>query len=147
MRSSLKSALPQEIEVWYVLPALRREFTKSLISDYGLAQKEAAKLLGLTESAISQYLKLKRAKEVQFTKEVLGEIKQAAGRMVKNNHLAPIEFVRVSQLLSVKKAICKIHQGSVMHFDQNCEVCLGGTNKALEAAKREEPGQALKAVK
>lgn len=133
MRSSVKSALPQEIEVWYVLPALRREFAKSLINDYGLSQKAAASMLGLTESAISQYLKSKRAKEVVFKPEVLNEIKKAAGNMTRKKQLAPMEFVRVSQLTSVKKVICEMHQGSVLHFDANCELCFGGKNKALEA--------------
>jgi len=26
--------MPQEIEVWYTIPALRRELTKSMIEDY-----------------------------------------------------------------------------------------------------------------
>ena len=53
--------LPIEIEYWYVLPVLRRELAKSLKELGKLRQKEIAKILGISESAVSQYLKGTRA--------------------------------------------------------------------------------------
>ena len=57
---------PQEIEVFYILPALRRELAVSLKSA-GKSQKAIAGLLGVTEAAVSQYFSSKRASQVKFS--------------------------------------------------------------------------------
>src|SRR3989338_7359320 len=72
---SMKETMPQDIEVRYILPAIRRELTNAFIEKHKLNQKEAAKLLGMTEAAISQYRHSKRAKEVVFSDEVLNQIR------------------------------------------------------------------------
>ena len=59
IRKSLKQLMPQEIEVWYIIPAVRRELAKSMVK-IGLKQKQIAVTLGITEAAVSQYLKLDR---------------------------------------------------------------------------------------
>jgi len=46
--------------VWYTLPIIRKEFAKSLINDHGLTQRKTAEKLGITESAVSQYISKKR---------------------------------------------------------------------------------------
>ena len=61
---------PQEIEVWYVLPAIRKEMAK-VMADKGLKQVEIAEILGLTKSAVNHYLKQKRAKDVNFPEQIL----------------------------------------------------------------------------
>ena len=66
--------MPQEIEVRYIIPAIRRELASLLIKEHYKTQKEAAKILGLTEAAISQYQHSKRAKEVVFSDSVKNEI-------------------------------------------------------------------------
>ncbi|MFH1405899.1 MAG: hypothetical protein ABIG52_01635 [Nanoarchaeota archaeon] len=53
---------PQEIEVWYILPAIRKELVLAL-KEKGHTQKEIASFLNVTEPAISQYTKEKRAKK------------------------------------------------------------------------------------
>lgn len=118
----MKLSTPQEIEVWYTLPALRREFVKVLIEEHELNQKEAAKKLGLTESAVSQYLKQKRGKEVQFGENILGEIKESARRIINNQELAVPELVRVSRLIDVKRVICDIHRKETGGLEE-CNVC------------------------
>ena len=70
--------MPQEIEVWYIIPAIRRELAKSMIKDLKITQKQVASIMEITEAAVSQYLHSKRAKEVVFTKAILEEIKKSA---------------------------------------------------------------------
>lgn len=54
-----------------ILPALRSFIAKELIYDYKLNQTDAAKLLGVTQSAISQYLSDKRGiKRIRNLEEV-----------------------------------------------------------------------------
>ena len=71
----MQETMPQEIEVRYILPAIRRELARIFIQEHNLSQKEAANVLGLTEAAISQYLHYKRAKEVVFSDIIVNEIR------------------------------------------------------------------------
>ena len=50
---------PCELIVWYVLPTIRYELTKELLR-LGLSQKEVSESLGITQAAVSQYVKEKR---------------------------------------------------------------------------------------
>ncbi len=58
--------VPCELIIWDILPAIRREFARILVEDFNLTQRETAKKLGVTESAVSQYMKFKRGKAVKF---------------------------------------------------------------------------------
>lgn len=59
-----------EIVASDVLPALRALISKQLIEGYGLTQKEAARKLGLTQPAISQYKKDVRGKKIALVREL-----------------------------------------------------------------------------
>ena len=52
--------LPQEIELWYVIPSLRKALV-TVLKKKGMKQKDIAPLLGISEPAVSQYMKDKRA--------------------------------------------------------------------------------------
>ena len=67
MTSPLKH--PQEIEVWYILPAIRRELVV-VLKEKGISQKKIAEMVGIVQSAVSQYLAGKRGGEVVFPKDV-----------------------------------------------------------------------------
>lgn len=54
-----------------MLPSLRAEMVSRLVSERGLSQSEAARRLGVTRAAISQYVSRKRGvSEVQFSSEI-----------------------------------------------------------------------------
>lgn len=77
-----------EIVVWYVLPVLRCEMAKELVKQ-GKKQREVAMLLGVTDAAISQYLKDKRGKAEWLDDEVRRLIQQAAKRIAKGEPVPP----------------------------------------------------------
>jgi predicted transcriptional regulator len=65
----------------YILPAFRSLVAKELVNSYHLTQVEAAKKLGTTQAAVSQYVSAKRAfsslkqcRDVQPKIEVLASI-------------------------------------------------------------------------
>jgi len=114
--------LPQEVEVWYVIPALRKELAKSLL-ELGLSQKEIAKRLQLTEPAVSQYLKGKRGNDVKFSDNALKQIKSSA-RRINNSTSKTITNKEIFRLTSYirKTCLCKIHKG--LDKDRRaCSVC------------------------
>jgi predicted transcriptional regulator len=73
--------VPCEIVVWYVLPVARREIAKILVSEFKLNQREAAKKLGITEAAVSQYFSAKRGGNIHLSQKSISEIKKSAGRI------------------------------------------------------------------
>ncbi|MBI2651125.1 transcriptional regulator [Candidatus Woesearchaeota archaeon] len=115
--------MPQEIEVWYVIPALRRELAKVMIKDFKLTQKKVAACMGITEAAVSQYLSLKRAKEVLFGKEILAEIKKSAKKVVADNSLLIPEIIRLCKLTQVKRIMCGIHKRQDAKLPASCDIC------------------------
>jgi predicted transcriptional regulator len=54
-----------------VLPGMRAEMVSRLVNERGLSQSEAARRLGITRAAISQYINGKRGNsEAQFSSEI-----------------------------------------------------------------------------
>ncbi len=66
----------------YVLPVFRSMLARELVQKYGLSQTDAAKKLGTTQAAVSQYLSSKRAyKGVEHVEEFMPKIRVMAEEM------------------------------------------------------------------
>jgi uncharacterized protein len=52
------------------LPGIRAEMVYRLVNDKGMSQSDAAKRLGVTRAAISQYMSKKRGAEIQLCGEI-----------------------------------------------------------------------------
>ncbi len=111
---------PQEIEVWYILPAIRKELVVAL-KETGKSQKEIAKLLNITEAAISQYTKEKRAMEISFPPELKDFIKKAAAGIT-DPASAFYQIQRISEHIKHSKVLCKLH-AQVEGDLKGCDVC------------------------
>ena len=115
--------MPQEIEVWYLIPALRRELARIFIEKYDLSQKKAAEILGITESAISQYFSSKRGSEVKFSKKEMTEIEKTAGEIIKNNKNIVKSIYDLCIKFRENKTICDLHKDQDKTIPKNCNVC------------------------
>jgi len=104
----MKGIMPQEIEVWYILPALRKEFSKIMLKK-GLSQREIAKRLYITEAAISQYLKGKRGGNLEFTEELQEDIKNGVDNLLKTGNIVQ-EFQYLCRRVRESKMLCEIHK-------------------------------------
>jgi predicted transcriptional regulator len=63
----------------YVLPIFRSMLAKELVQKYHFSQTEAAKKLGTTQAAVSQYLSSKRAyKGMEHVEQYLPKIREMA---------------------------------------------------------------------
>jgi uncharacterized protein len=111
---------PQEVEVFYILPAIRRELTIAFKA-LGKPQKEIAQLLGVTEAAVSQYMSQKRAADVQFPEEIAKDIRLAAPRITDYGSM-----IKETQAILAKskqgRFICKMHE-QVAEIPKGCDVC------------------------
>ena len=120
----MQETMPQEIEVRYILPAIRRELAKIFIQEHRLSQKKAAKILGLTEAAVSQYQHSKRAKEVVFSGSVTEEIKKSA-KVILSDRTKPrivAEMYRISNLTKVRHILCDLHRAQSKGL-AGCNIC------------------------
>ena len=99
-------SLPQEIEVWYIIPAVRREFARVLVEKHKLTLEKAGNIIGVTKAAVSQYLKNKRARQFKLPKEIKEEIEKSAGIVVKDSGLAVKEILRILDLIKKTKCSC-----------------------------------------
>ncbi len=116
-----KLVYPQEIEVWYILPAIRRELAAAM-SSKGLQQKEIAAIMGVTEAAVSQYMNSKRALEIKFNEKLNADIAKAAGRIMADNDLIMQETQRLVNGAWQERHVCKLcneHNNT----PKSCGVC------------------------
>ena len=101
-------SLPQEIEVWYIIPAIRREFASVLVNKHGLTLEKAGGIIGVTKAAVSQYLKNKRASQFKVPASIKKEIEKSAEIIVRDNELAVKEMLRILSLIKKTKCSCAI---------------------------------------
>jgi hypothetical protein len=116
----LATIQPQEVEVFYILPAIRRELSLAL-KEQGKSQREIAKLLGVTEAAVSQYISKKRAADVAFPAELAAEIRATAPRITDRRSMMQ-ETQRILAHAKDRKLTCRMHE-SVADVPKGCDVC------------------------
>jgi uncharacterized protein len=122
--TDMTKIMPQEIEVWYLLPALRRELAKIFIEHHNMTQKDAAKILAITEAAISQYLSEKRGGEVQFSRKELKIIEEVAVKIIKEpQHLTRFLYEACS-FFRGSKSLCDLHRKHDTSLSKGCNICM-----------------------
>ncbi|MCK4649636.1 hypothetical protein KAT36_00225 [Candidatus Pacearchaeota archaeon] len=100
--------LPQEIEVWYIIPAVRKELAGLLTREYGFSYEKAGLALGISKAAISQYLSNKRANKVKLNFDTKREVARSAKVIVKNPKLAVSEIQRILKFMKDNKCSCNV---------------------------------------
>ena len=99
---------PQEIEVHYIIPSLKRALAASM-KEKGLKQKAIAKLLQTEEAAISQYISKKRGNSVEFDQNIMGEINKAATSITDTSSFVR-EIQRLLRLVRGAGILCRVHK-------------------------------------
>jgi predicted transcriptional regulator len=101
-------SLPQEIEVWYIIPAIRKELSRIFSKKYGLSFEQAGKILGISKAAVSQYLSRKRANKFKLPEEVKKEIEKSATLIIKDNKRAVSEIEKILRSIRERKCSCSV---------------------------------------
>jgi predicted transcriptional regulator len=145
--------MPQEVEVWYVLPAIRRELAKVMktkstsranedgeMIDHKITQKEIARMLGVTEPAITQYLLKKKGRrsrgdQVVIPGSILEEIDKSSNIMIAEYEKArkagvedifesmTREINRIIRFMRDEGVMCDIHREFCAHTEDPCDAC------------------------
>jgi hypothetical protein len=120
--------LPAEVEARLAIPILRAMIARRLIGEYKLKQEEAAKLLGVTQAAISNYMRGTRGsyqvwEKVEEVKKFADEI---ADMLVSNADMVKIvnKFNEACMYIRGNKLLCELHKRLEANIDTNsCDVC------------------------
>ncbi|HDJ96677.1 MAG TPA: helix-turn-helix domain-containing protein [Candidatus Aenigmarchaeota archaeon] len=118
-----------EVIVTDVLPALRALVTYELMNTYGLNQVEIAKKLGITQPAISQYIKGLRGHKVKIlakNESVMRMIRELS-KEIANDSIRPREicmrFCEICKVVRKEKLICELHESKYPAIAP-CDICL-----------------------
>ncbi len=111
---------PQEIEVWYILPAIRKELVRVLKSR-GKSGREIASLLGITASSVSQYGSDKRGMGIELPL-VVKEFVLSKIPSIKDSLSAYKVIQDINTFIKESKALCQLHMLIEKDLD-NCDVC------------------------
>ena len=106
--------IPCELIVWYVLPSIRRELARELVDKHNFSQAEVARRFGVTDAAISQYLKAKRgtSKEIENSgkyEDFRKGVEVAAVRMVNGSDIV-IETCRICEMVKKSGMMAKVYE-------------------------------------
>lgn len=115
--------LPQEVEVWYIIPAVRKELAKELTGKYEFSFEKAGRALGISKAAVSQYLSNKRANKIKLNKETIKEISKSAKIISKNTKAALGEMQRILNYMKENRCscdVCKQYNKDVLDYC-NCQ--------------------------
>lgn len=101
-------SLPQEIEVWYIIPAIRKELARLLTENHKLSYEKTGDTLGISKAAVSQYLSNKRANKIELSSEIKIEVEKSA-KMIFDNPLSAVhEIQRILGIMKTKRDSCLV---------------------------------------
>ena len=86
---------PCQAMIYKILPTFRFLMAKQLINKHGYTQTKAARKMGITQSAISQYINLKRAtrrKELGANYSLVESMAHEAAAKIAKNEMNPDEL-------------------------------------------------------
>lgn len=113
--------------VWHVLPSIRKELCRHLVKEKKMKAGDAARLLGITDSAVSQYLKGKRAAKFKVNKKLMPRIKVLAERIAAAGKKSTLEYIAGSceMCREIRKSgmLCDFRRQEGMYIE-GCTICI-----------------------
>lgn len=100
--------LPQEIEVWYIIPAIRREIAICFSKEHKISYDNIASMMGLTKTAISLYISGKRVERIKMHPKALEEVNISCKKIVENKSSVLKEIARILEIIKKKKLHCEL---------------------------------------
>ncbi len=121
--------LPCEIAVKSVVPAVRALLAKELTETYGMKQREAAHLLGITQTAVSKYTHQVRGRvlKIEKQKEVEVQIAKTAASLANGNldrTALALHICATCKLIREKRLMCELCKRADPALNiKQCKLC------------------------
>jgi len=132
--------LPSEIESKLLIPAVRAILSKELI-EKGLKEEEVARMLGITQAAVSNYLRGTRGDNELIAKltslgEIMSMIKEISNDLSTNKAYTAktlSKFIALCNYMRYSLIICDAHHSLERNIDEKvceqCKITLTGTQQ------------------
>lgn len=126
--------LPAEIEAKSLIPAIRSILARKLTRDYDLKEELVAKVLGVTQAAVSNYIRGTRGdtqlmSRLSSTPQIMVMIEEIARDLATNKLYTPstmAKFVELCNYMRYTFIICDVHHSIESQIDEQiCEKCKG----------------------
>jgi len=124
--------LPAEIESKTLIPALRAILAKKLADDHKIKEDEISKMLGVTQAAVSNYIRGTRGDPKLINKlvtenQVSEMIKEISDNLASNKAYTPSslsKFIGLCNYIKSSLLICDIHHNLESNIDEAvCKEC------------------------
>lgn len=122
--------VPCEFAVRAILPALRAMVARELSVTYHLRQHQIARLLDVTQSAISQYLQglRGRAIDIEHNPDILVIVRTLASKLVTSSMTFRQTFRQyclACRVIRRQRILCSVHQHrDPSYATESCDVCI-----------------------
>ncbi|MDQ3873214.1 MAG: transcriptional regulator [Thermoproteota archaeon] len=126
--------LPSEIEAKSLIPAVRAILAKKLIKEYSLKEEDVAKVLGITQAAVSNYVRRTRGdieliSKLESVTEIMRMVDDIARDLSTNKVYTPstlAKFIGLCNYMRYTLIICDVHHSIESNIDEQiCEQCRG----------------------
>jgi len=133
--------LPAEIESKLLIPAVRAILSKELVVEKGLKEDEVARMLGITQAAVSNYLRGTRGDNEIISKltslsEIMSMIKEISADLSTNKAYTAktlSKFIALCNYMRYSLIICDAHHSLERNIDEKvceqCNIILTGTQQ------------------
>jgi predicted transcriptional regulator len=128
-------SVPCEVAVKCVLPVVRAMIARELMASHGLRQVEAAKLLGVSQPAISLYCRNIRGRAIDLgndrdVKRLVANISESLAKGGSSHRDLIVMYCGMCRAIRAKGLLCKLHKTFDPLVDiENCELCVASESE------------------
>jgi len=124
--------LPAEIESKTLIPALRAILAKKLAEDHNVREEEISKMLGVTQAAISNYIRGTRGDPALIAKllsdkqvaTLIEELTESLSSDMAYTPSSLSKFIGLCNYIKSSLLICEIHHNLESNIDEKiCKEC------------------------
>ena len=124
--------LPAEIESKTMIPALRAILARKLADQYKIREDEISKMLGVTQAAVSNYIRGTRGdpkliSQLSSQKQIVEMIDEISENLASNKAYTPAslsKFIGICNYIKTSLLICDIHHNLESDIDEAiCKEC------------------------
>jgi len=107
--------IPCEVVVWHVLPVIRKELANELVTVHNVTQAEVARRFGVTNAAVSQYIRKKRGESSAIEQcpsypVFLSSVKESANRIASGGATIENETCRLCNIVRTSGLLAEIYE-------------------------------------
>jgi len=124
--------LPAEIESKTMIPALRAILAKKLANQHKIREDEISKMLGVTQAAVSNYIRGTRGdpeliSKLSSQKQIVEMLNEISDNLASNKAYTPAslsKFIGICNYIKTSLLICDIHHNLESDIDEAiCKEC------------------------